>query len=77
MQDVKKKYSSEGKFNRIILKAQEIIYIMGHSARRFERNYSTGVATYTCPDCGLTAVVNIGRDMAGDALNTNCIPTKK
>ena len=75
MQDENKKIKckpGQGKLNRTIIKAQKMLAEMGHTVKRFKRDYENGVATYACPTCGLTAVVKTDKTIVGDALTTKC-----
>lgn len=61
----------QGKLNRLTKNAQAVLASLGHTPRRFKRDYNSGTATYTCPNCNATAVATVveghGNSAAGGA----------
>lgn len=69
--------ASLGKLNRMTRVAAKALAENGHAAKRFKRDYTTGVATYVCPDCSATALaiasVESGKSkVEGSALTLKC-----
>jgi hypothetical protein len=63
----------QGKLNRLIAKAQQVLSDLDHGERRFKRNYEDGTASYTCPHCGATVFVGISTGVyLGNAIETKC-----
>jgi hypothetical protein len=77
---VLKRQPGLGKLNRMTKSAQSTIASNGHANKRFKRDYSTGVATYTCPNCSASAIAQVSQErgkssVGGDALVMKCSVT--
>jgi hypothetical protein len=66
-----------GRLNRLIKATTDLVVANGHTKKHFKRNYSTGTATYQCPNCNASVVVKLEQGVGqtskeGDALVLKC-----